>query len=261
MMYIATHKDFVFPKEIINNPDTFSIVKIAEDKEFNYKSLPENFPNIYDDLNGRNLRELNPYINEITALYYVYKNLSETMTDNWYGLCHYRRYFCESGCDKILLKNDFDNIFKDYDCITNGFENFNDVILQPNYKWNLFRSVRNHVEEQSYYQFYACFGAIYDAMLYACPQYIDYFIKSMNSTTMFYCEMIAMKKEYMDKFCKWLFSFLVNATKKIVNSDMKLDNQRLMGFFTERILITWILKEINDNPNFKVKALDVKFIS
>lgn len=45
---------------------------------------------IQRDDDGDNISDKNPYYSEVTALYYLWKNVQA----DYKGLCHYRRYFC-----------------------------------------------------------------------------------------------------------------------------------------------------------------------
>ena len=58
-----------------------------------------------------NINELNPYLNEATGLYDIWKNKSEEII----GLCHYRRFFWYNN--NILSLKDSKEILKDYDII------------------------------------------------------------------------------------------------------------------------------------------------
>ena len=46
--------------------------------------------NMVKDNVGENISELNPYYCELTALYSLWRNYSDV---EYYGLCHYRRFF------------------------------------------------------------------------------------------------------------------------------------------------------------------------
>ena len=73
MIYINKHKEY-------NNP-------IPKDYEELYGG------NLFTDTEADNINYLNPYINEATGLYYIWKNKK----DKYVGLCHYKMFFENNG--------------------------------------------------------------------------------------------------------------------------------------------------------------------
>ena len=83
-MYVVTHKKLP-PKHIQRLPEGYKIIHAGKilGKDFGYLG----------DSTGENISELNPYLNEITALYWFWKNTSHSIV----GLSHYRRFFTTDG--------------------------------------------------------------------------------------------------------------------------------------------------------------------
>ena len=79
-IYVVTHKDVKLDPAVL--PEGYKIIHAGHaiaKKEFGY---------LGDDT-GENISRLNLYLNEITALYWMWKNTSHSII----GLCHYRRFF------------------------------------------------------------------------------------------------------------------------------------------------------------------------
>ena len=75
--------------EVKQRPDIY--VPILAGRRWNHKSY--DIPNLlYDDV-GDNISWLNPYINEITALYWIGHHLDQLGNPDFIGLQHYRRLF------------------------------------------------------------------------------------------------------------------------------------------------------------------------
>ncbi len=84
-MYVVAHK--ALPSECIQYlPEGYRIIHAG------HALTKEDFGWIGDDT-GDNISHLNPYINEQTALYRMWKNTSDSIL----GLSHYRRFFTPDG--------------------------------------------------------------------------------------------------------------------------------------------------------------------
>lgn len=74
-IYVVGHKQSPVP-----GGDFYKSIAVGPDK---------NFPSIYRDDAGESISHLNKYYCELTAYYYIWKNLKS----DFVGICHYRRYF------------------------------------------------------------------------------------------------------------------------------------------------------------------------
>ena len=52
------------------------------------------FSNMIGDDSGENLSSLNPFYNELTAIYWVWKNYNKIGAPDFVGFQHYRRFLC-----------------------------------------------------------------------------------------------------------------------------------------------------------------------
>ena len=201
------------------------------------------------DDSGDNISRLNLYINEITALYWMWKNTSHTTL----GLSHYRRFFTESddekfSYDKILTKDAALKILEQYDIIVAGI--YFGGLTQHEF-------IINDCGEDL-----AIFGeaVLKKYLLQAQPDYLDAFEYVMNSTTFFKCNMFVARRNIVDAYCKWLFSFIIDATKealRIANlQELSWTPRRLMSFLAERMLTVWLIKNRLRIKELKVMQVD-----
>ena len=49
-----------------------------------------------------------------------------------------------------------------------------------------------------------------------------------------------MKREQLDSYCRWLFDILFELEKRLDISDYSINDQRVFGFVSERLLDVWI---------------------
>ena len=86
---IATHKSYEFP-----NDQNYLPIQVG-------KAISKNDLKLQGDDLGDNISSLNKYFCELTAHYWIWKNVKSDI----YGLCHYRRYFSPVKQKLIKVKN------------------------------------------------------------------------------------------------------------------------------------------------------------
>lgn len=177
---------------------------------------------------GENIAYLNKKINECTALYWIWKN-----TDSKYvGLNHYRRYFFNNeieSIDNYLDVRHMNEIFEMYDIILpNAFYNENVTMLDqlkgtinPELCIKGHAIIRKKIEKNQ-------------------PEYVDAFDSVMNGHAIFTCNMFVTRREILNQYCEWLFSFLIEAAEEIDVEGYDSYSQRVMGFFAERMWTVWL---------------------
>ena len=60
---------------------------------------------------------------------------------------------------------------------------------------------------------------------------------------MFPCNMFITSKVRFDQYCQWLFPVLLDSLKDRDFSQFDSYSSRIIGFFAERMLTVWIVKE------------------
>lgn len=82
----------------------------------------------------------------------------------------------------------------------------------------------------------------------------------MNLVAIYKCNMFVARREVFDVYCKWLFSFYIDATEEVLRTlnlkDLPWSPRRLMSFFAERMFHVWLWKN-----RLRIKELDFMFIS
>lgn len=211
---------------------------VVEHKKYNcihvkpYKTIAvgsnTDFDYDYEDSQGESITELNPYINECTALYWIWKNIDKEIV----GLSHYRRYFYNYELKQranVLDEYSIKKIFSEgYEIILPELTHLNCSMLDnikkavgDDYGIEAFEVVKNEIKK-------------------VVPDYYEDFIEIVGGNVLFRCNMFVAEKKIFDDYCQWLFSFLVSATKKIEYKGKSVREKRVMGYFAELMLTVWV---------------------
>ena len=222
-IYVVTHKAV----ELDGLPKGYKIIHAG-------RALGEDLGYLGDNT-GDNISRLNPYVNELTALYWMWKNTTHSII----GLNHYRRFFTESSntdfaYEKILTKDAALKILERYDIIA--------LHIGP---LNLTTSIANNVRSTENAK--TAVTIIEKYLLRTHPDYLDAFNHVFNgSTTCYNKNMFVTRRDIFDAYCKWLFSFFIDATEEVLRTismqDASFTNKRLMGFFAEHMHTVWLIK-------------------
>ena len=234
-VYVVTHKDV----KIGTLPEGYEIIQGGHEGAQDLGYL--------GDDSGENVSRLNLFINELTALYWVWKNISHTTV----GLCHYRRFLTESddetfAHEKILTQEAALKILEDYDIATILDRNINNQrnIIQITCDYNLTTLGESILKKH---------------MLKNQPDYLEAFEFVMNSTSLYKFNMFLTRRDIFEAYCKWLFSFLIDAMREVLRT-VPLQNlpwtpRRLMSFLAERMFSVWLFKN-----RLRIKELKHMFI-
>lgn len=211
------------------------MIYIIKHKEY-HNPIPKGYKQLYVgdkfwEYTKDNINELNPYINEATGLYDMWKNNKDEIV----GLCHYRRFFINNG-DYLKLE-DAKKILKEKDII---------ITNEVQFDKGIYDQLRNEIENPDILDKY------YNILIEKEPQLKEWFeLKSFSAKEMFVC-----KRTLLNKYCKWLFDLILPITQQFIKEDVdKVVNKRMIGHLIERLFAYWIWKE-----NLKTYKMEYKDI-
>lgn len=175
-----------------------------------------------------NIAHLNDKINENTAIYWMWKNSDADII----GVNHYRRYFYnnELRCrENRLDAKTIERILKLDDIIVyRGIVPRGETVEEE-----MRQDLPDDVFDYGY-------NVITDNIKKYQPDYLNDFYAVMQSNNCCYCNMFVMKKELLNEYCGWLFSFLIPAAEQADVSKYNSHDKRIIGFFAERMLSVWL---------------------
>ena len=230
-IYIVTHKD----AKLSALPEGYEIIHAG------HAQAKEDFGYLGDD-SGDNISRFNRYLNEITALYWIWRNTAHAIV----GLCHYRRFFTADGenflteaqarellrgCDVIVVRGNFFALTQ---------RELKSLVCGGDLNAFVEKIFREHISRKQ-------------------PDYLDAFDYISNSRAEFMYEMFITRRKIFDAYCEWLFSFVIDVTEEVLarTNLAAIDNPRkyrAVGLVCERLMTVWLAKN-----NLRLKSLPIIF--
>lgn len=224
---VATHKNYAMPED-----DLYLPVFVGKDLHPNINHT------FHGDNTGDNISKLNPYYNELTALYWGWKNLDLDAM----GLVHYRRYLSlnkAKDLNRVLNKKQTLDLLSQYD------------IILPQKRRYFVETNESHYLHAHHKEPYWVLKKI---IHHDYPAYANAFDNMAKATSAHMFNMFIMKKEPLDDYCTWMFEVLRKLDEHIDTSGYSSYEQRALGFLSELLLDVWL----EAHPQYKTH--DVKFV-
>jgi len=175
------------------------------------------------EMDGENIAEYNDRLNELTGLYWIWKNTSS----EYVGLSHYRRFFDDGG--HRLDREGIERILMGY-----GY----DIILSPiRLNWSMLHNVVLASGGDISLLAYEVFRELIEKRQ---PDYVDAFDDVMGRGFLYRCNLFVTRREVMDAYCEWLFSFLTDATDRVDVNGLGFYEKRVCGYFGEAMWTVWL---------------------
>lgn len=216
----------------------------------------------YRDDSGENISEKNGSFCELTALYWLWKNVDA----EFYGLMHYRRFLnfnigdhgSYSYIDLEKAKNihgwnlgRFEREIARFDILTSPYWNVHPVGQPNNIMTNREFYARDH--------FVKDLDVIIDIIRDDNPEIYKSVIEHIYGTTCNFANLAIMNKDIFHRYCDWLFRILFEAEKRVDISDYDKYQKRIWGFIAERLLGGFI-NHLRRTENPTIGELGVIFL-
>jgi hypothetical protein len=255
VLFASYHKPYKIPKASFIHP-------VQAGKQVAFEKLP-----IDGDDSGNNISHLNEFYSELTILYWIWKNFDRSAMEYW-GLVHYRRYFClDTGIGSIQKKKvyNFSESGKELDVVVNSKLAINmltdlqsyDIILprlMHTYKRKgVTKSITQHFEEDHSEEDWA---VTLDVIREKYPEYQDSFVLFESPKMSFFNMMVTNWKTW-DQYCSWLFDVLFEVDKRISKSEDPYQ-RRVMGFISERLINLFVYHNKLKVKYYPVAVFDKK---
>ena len=230
-IYVVTHKD----AKLNELPDGYKIIHAG------HATAKKDFGYLGDDT-GENISNLNRYLNEITALYWIWRNTNHSII----GLCHYRRFFTADGknflteaeakkilrgCDMIIVKGNFFSLPQ---------TELKSAVCGDDINRHVEKIFRKYIGLKQ-------------------PDYLEAFDYVSSSYSEYLYEMFITRRNVFEAYCEWLFSFIVHVTTEVLATTNLAENNnprkyRSIGLVSERLMTVWLMKN-----RLRLKMLPIIF--
>lgn len=248
-VYVVTHKN----AKLSALPEGYRIIHAGH-------ALAKNDFGYLGDDTGDNISRLNIFLDEVTALYWLWKNTSHTHA----GFVHYRRFLTKKFqpefadnrqlflAEDILSSQEICQILNEYDIIaskafSSNFRQY-ELFLLSTGQPDLVR---------------ICEGIFRANLKRKQPDYLAAYDSVINSQIFFPYGILITRRNILNDYCEWLFSFLIDAVKEINDriqiGDKKLEDMghkysRMPSFLAERMLTVWLMKN-----HLRIKTLPIMY--
>jgi hypothetical protein len=185
------------------------------------------------DNTGDNISDKNKILNEMTSIYWIWKNYNLIGNPEYIGHNHYRRFF------NINDITDYDK----YDLI----------IAKPIFSSDKFTLFYQY----DYYHIIDDLKKCIETIKIYDLQFGESFELYLNTTGKNYapCNMFVMKKRLFFEWCNFIFPILFDLEKKINLTDRDNYQKRALCFLTERIFNFWCYNKLMNG--FLIKEVSI----
>lgn len=220
-------KLFVIYHEITEpiNSDVYQSFAVGKDVD----SFPCQF--LKDNV-GENISNFNNFYNELTGIYWVFKNIDNFKDVDNFGFVHYRRFFIFNKYNKFIkvekninrdlinvTNKQIESILKDHDFIVPYVNHTKSVAAHYNKAHPNFDigKIRNIIKAKK-------------------PEYNDAAQRYLFGKQEFLYNMFVFSKEIFIKYCEFIFPILEEVLKTNKNKDRLYISERLTGIFVTYLI-------------------------
>ena len=238
---VASHKEYRMPDDSIYLP-----LHVGAEGKVDADGQPLDLGWTKDNT-GDNISRLNPGFCELTGLYWAWSNLKA----DYIGLVHYRRHFCL----KKKSRDPFENIITGAELrpILGQY-----WVFVPKKRRYFIETLYSHYAHTHYAEH---LDATREVIAERCPEYLPSFDRIMRRRYGYMFNMMIMRRDLADKYCKWLFDILFALSEKMGDTDLSFYQGRYFGRVSEIILNVWLDRQVSISyiPKNRIRELSTVY--
>ena len=216
-----------------------------------FKWLEEN---MMGDDTGENISDKNSSYNELTAVYWAWKNYDKLGNPDYIGLMHYRRHFIFRESPDVVEEvcgidgNYFNRINYSSETIAHLFDDC-DFVAHIGHVDEVYKHYRenHHIED---------LDLAIEILKKKYPEYSSTADAYLHMSYVNLCNMFIMPRKMFFKYCGWLFGILEEFDRRVDLSEKRLfiserltgifiEHQRRKGFRQKSLPATLVMDDIN----------------
>ncbi len=209
--------------------------------------------NCIGDDTGENISDKNSSYNEMTSLYWAWKNYDKLGNPDYIGMMHYRRHFMFRKTTKTEGEIRFDEFEEKYylDQIGYSKDNLEKFVEGLDYVVHLGRvnNVYKHYCDSHKKEDLDVAAEIIKELY---PEYTDSMEEYFEGDVSNFCNMFILKRDLFFRYCEFVFSVLEEFEKKVDISEKRL-------FISERVTGVFFAHLMKDEQ-LNYKSLPITFI-
>ncbi|MBR4800958.1 MAG: DUF4422 domain-containing protein [Clostridia bacterium] len=251
---IVHHK----PTQLLKN-DVFTPIRVGAALSTETNDFDDN---VLSDADGENISAKNPTYNELTAIYWAYKNYEKLGDPDYLGLMHYRRFFIfEPRKYAYYEQKNFDNIenaIKANNLTEDLLDACDFVAPMPNPRKSVYQSysASHHKED---------IDLALEIISNKHPGFYDTAKEYVSSQADFFYNMFILKKSDFFDYCNFLFSVMEEYEQKTTHkSERFFISEILTGIFFAHLInngkkpLLLPVLYIGKKPSFKQSVAECK---
>lgn len=223
---------------------------------------PSNPNDLPGDDTGDNISKKNASYCELTVQYWAWKNVDA----DYYGFCHYRRYFDFS--QQRSKKDVWGNIQETYinertihDYALTGempraVIAASDIVLTDRVNVHAmprqFANIEDHFNNDTGFLHKEDLQILRTVIEALCPEYLSTYDEYFAGQSGYFCNMFIAKKALFTRYCEWLFPILSEFENRADLSHYSEQSYRVTGHLAERLLGVFVDYQKKQNPAMKV---------
>lgn len=231
---ISYHKkDFLLKDEILT-PIHAGRAKAYE--RGTSESLEWLLENAIGDDTGDNISEKNSSYNEMTSVYWAWKNYEAIGNPDWIGFMHYRRHFLFCGGEKSCYENE--GIYPEYldeigyapEKLRSMLENADFLTVKPQYRQSMYEHYRRNHRIEDLEKTVRILKQKY-------PEYSQAADTYLSGPKAYFCNMFIFPKETFFRYAEWIFDILFAFEAETDLSEKRLFiSEWLTGIFIQKLI-------------------------
>lgn len=216
-LLVATHKNTKMPQK----NDIYLPILVGAVKNYNGQN------GFQLDNEGDNISLKNPNFNELTAVYWAWKNMKNV---DAIGLVHYRRLFSlgkKRSLDNVITKKQVETLLEEA------------PIILPKKRHYYIETNKSHYIHAHHQE---PLDKTREVIKTYCPEYLKSFDEVMQRRSAHMFNMFIMKNDYFNNYCTWLFDILGKVENEVDISNYSVQEARVFGYLSELLMDVWVSK-------------------